>query len=103
MHMQAWNDELASVAQSYAEQCIFEHNNDRVSQQGTFSSVGENLAMETESVANYTALVEGWNSQVENYNYEQNSCTVVCAAYTQVRCKLKHFSTNLIKQIKLYN
>ena len=72
------------VAQTYAEQCVFDHNNDRVSQQSTFSSVGENLAVTSQSSANYTRLVELWNNEVADYNYEGNNCTAVCGHYTQV-------------------
>ena len=83
--MQVWNDELAMVAQNYAEQCMFEHNADRVSQQSTFSSVGENIAATTAS-ANYTDLVKNWYDENQDYDYSSNSCAQgrVCGHYTQV-------------------
>ena len=72
------------VAQTYAEQCVFDHNNNSVNQQSTFSSVGENIFVTTQSSANYTMVVEAWNNEVADYNYEGNSCTAVCGHYTQV-------------------
>jgi hypothetical protein len=44
MNLQEWSRDLAVVAQNYAEQCVFQHNPDRLSQQDAFESVGENLA-----------------------------------------------------------
>jgi hypothetical protein len=80
---QVWNDDLAMVAQNYAEQCVFEHNDNRVSQQSTFSSVGENLAATTGS-ANYTRLVRNWYDENQDYDFSSRSCANVCGHYTQV-------------------
>ncbi|XP_064398515.1 uncharacterized protein LOC135345091 [Halichondria panicea] len=87
MEMMVWNNELATVAQTYAEQCVFEHNTDRVSQQNTFTSVGENILLSQENpVNNYTGLVGEWQNQGADYDYPMNTCSVsaVCGAYTQV-------------------
>ena len=73
------------MAQNYAEQCVAEHNNDRVSQQNTFSSVGENLLVTSSTSVNYTAYVRSWFDERNDYNYDANSCTDVCGHYTQVR------------------
>ncbi len=83
--MQVWNDELAQVAQTYAEQCVFDHNPGRVSQQATFSSVGENLFAST-GMADYEGFVQGWYDEVADYDYASNSCGAgaVCGHYTQV-------------------
>ena len=66
---------------------MFQHNGQRTTQQGTFSYVGENLAVHTGSV-NYTREVERWNDEVADYDYATNGCTRnrVCGHYTQVRC-----------------
>ena len=82
--MQVWNSELANVAQTYAEQCILEHNSNRTSQQDTFNTVGENLCVTSLQNANFTNSVRGWFDQRNNYNYQSNSCNGVCAQYTQV-------------------
>ncbi len=82
---QVWNDELTGVAQTYAEQCVFEHNPNRVSQQNTFQSVGENLAAST-GAADFPGFVQNWYDEVQDYNFETNLCNsnAVCGHYTQV-------------------
>lgn len=84
-YKQVWSSELASVAQSYAAQCVFQHNSDRTSQQSTFSYVGENLYITSSSNVNYTAYVRSWFDERDVYNYETDSCSGVCGHYTQVR------------------
>ena len=88
-YAQVWSDELAMVAQNYAEQCVFEHNANRVSQQSTFTSVGENLAATT-GLANYTGLIRNWYDENQYYDYSLNSCAQgqVCGHYTQVHSSL---------------
>ena len=78
-----WSDELAQVAQDYAEVCVFDHNSDRVSQQEEFSYVGENLAAGSGD-ADYAQFVKNWYAEVEDYNYNSNTCDDVCGHYTQV-------------------
>ena len=82
-----WNAELASVAQNYARQCIFNHNDLRTDQQGTFTYVGENLAITTAPNVNYTQMVRNWYDENQDYSYQSNSCSpgAVCGHYTQVR------------------
>ena len=69
--------------------CSLSFNEDRVSQQSTFASVGESLtAVGTSDLANadYTGVVEvSWFNQRLNYNYNENTCSTVCGFYTQVR------------------
>ena len=84
LFLQSWNDDLAVVAQNYAERCIFAHNSDRDSQQSTFTSVGENL-FAVSGAANYTSAVLNWYNEVQYYTYSSNSCTQDCGHYTQVR------------------
>ncbi len=81
-----WNDELAGVAQTYAELCVFEHNNNRQSQQNTFSSVGENLAAATGTGSDdFPGFVQRWYDEVQDYNFETNSCNANAVGhYTQV-------------------
>ncbi len=86
---QVWNDELAQVAQNHAEQCVFEHNADRLAQQNTFSSVGENLAAGS-GPANFTGFVQSWYNEVQDYNFNSNTCTDVCGHYTQVNHYSEH-------------
>ena len=79
-----WNDELAQVAQSYSDQCTFQHNSDRVSQQGSFDTVGENLAITSESNDTYEDLFSNWLNEANSYNFTTNSCSMICGHYTQV-------------------
>ena len=81
--LQLWNNDLAQVAQNYADNCVFEHNSNRVSQQSTFTSVGENL-FASSGQANYTSAVLSWYNEVEDYTYSSNTCSAVCGHYTQV-------------------
>lgn len=85
-----WDDELASVAQDYAELCIWGHNGNRSSDyanSGGSGSVGENLS------AGYGAsnlpmesFFSGWVDEADDYNYGNNSCPAgaQCGHYTQV-------------------
>lgn len=81
-----WDDEAANVAQNYASQCVWAHNQDR----GNF---GENLY--AAGVSSYSdevvteMVVKGvgvWAAEEAYYDYESNSCTggKVCGHYTQV-------------------
>ena len=83
---QDWNDELATIAQNYADRCIFRHNDDRNNQQVQlkFSNVGENLAISSSPLSNYTALVESWHKERREYNYDANNCSGICGHYRQV-------------------
>ncbi len=84
---QVWNDELATVAQTYAEKCVLAPNNNRT-QQSTFTTVGENILIYSDSGnrLNYTRLVDIWYSEGADYNYSTNTCSSnsVCGHYTQV-------------------
>lgn len=81
-----WNTELAKVAQDYADQCDNQHNPNRVTQQTTFSTVGENLGASTvtDLAAFWPTAVTGWHNEVSNYNFTANSCSAVCGHYTQI-------------------
>ncbi len=84
---QIWNDELAVLAQQYAEQCIFDHNPLRTNQQRIFRYIGENLAVNNRQ-RNYTREVERWYREVSEYDFVEDSCTEVCGHYTQVSVHL---------------
>ena len=101
--MQVWNDELATVAQNYADRCVFEHNPDRSTQSETFSYVGENLYASVGSAADYVGSVQSWYDEVADFDYNSNSCdpSKVCGHYTQVlhiivsQCQLHGCHSNL--------
>ena len=79
-----WNSDLAQVAQTYAERCIFDYNTDSVSQQSTFTSVGENLLITSSQSVNYTSFVRSWFDERDVYTYQFNRCPTACDSYTQV-------------------
>lgn len=54
-----WVPELAEVAQDYADNCVFEHSNNR-------NGAGENLAMGHSSIKN---AVAAWASEFQEYTY----------------------------------
>lgn len=83
---QQWSDELAMVAQGFANTCNFDNNGERVSQAPSFVTVGENiLATAMSDPVNFTELVEEWFNEERNYDYCTNTCSSVCKDYTQVR------------------
>ena len=87
MYTQQWNDELAMVAQNYADMCIFARNPQRADQAPSFAMVGENLfvtGLENVTVS-YTAVVEDWYNQNVNYDFQFNNCSGPCDEYRQVR------------------
>jgi len=43
LKFQTWSEELARVAQNYADMCIWSHNSGRSSQASSFYYVGENI------------------------------------------------------------
>ena len=84
MQIMKWSDELATIAQNYANKCIWGHNANRMSK--TFSYVGENIFTTTVTVSNYGTVVQDWYNEVDNYHYSSNTCDPgkVCGHYTQV-------------------
>lgn len=72
----SWSSALASTAQDWADNCDFAHSG-----QG---GVGENIFMGTTGYYDYQDVVDSWASEVEDYNYGDNSCSAVCGHYTQI-------------------
>lgn len=83
MRKMYWSDELALVAQNYADKCIFEHNPNKNNEQNTFGVVGENLFMTTGGF-DPTGSIQAWYNEVGGYTYSDRSCSGVCGHYTQV-------------------
>lgn len=77
-----WSDELAQVAQSWANQLItrgeFAHSRN--------NSYGENLYEISGSGASSNAdrVVSAWAAESASYRYASNSCAGVCGHYTQI-------------------
>lgn len=78
----SWSGQLAGVAQAYANQCVFEHNN---------TSYGENLAQATDP--NVGAMVNDWYSEISAYDFASGTgngtghfTQVIWKSTTQVGC-----------------
>ena len=82
--LQSWNDELATIAQDYANRCIWGHNPSRNSE--SFLYVGENIYVTTGTVSDYRSVVQTWYDEVADYHYSSNTCDPgkACEHYTQV-------------------
>ena len=111
MYELKWNDELAEVAQRWADQCTWDHDEERVkmsvpqlvrglinnSFQGTsqFPYVGQNMAMSMSSAPfsstrNYDSHIQGWYDEVKDFppgnaqKFSMDGATGVIGHYTQV-------------------
>lgn len=85
--IQSWDAGLAITAKAWARHCMFKHNvylEDVRRVHPTFSSVGENIWMGSQSLFNVTFAVKRWVDEKANYNYQSRTCTDVCGHYTQV-------------------
>lgn len=78
-----WSDELSTVAQNWADGCVFAHNSGRNGEQDTFDYVGENLYAATGDFS-AEGSVQSWYDEQEDFTYSSNSCSAVCGHYTQV-------------------
>nr|XP_022336098.1 repressed by EFG1 protein 1-like [Crassostrea virginica] len=77
-----WSDELATVAQNYANKCVYGHNPNKYEEAPSFEKVGENLYYNTTQVPP-TRAVTYWDNEKYDYDYDTNTCTDVCGHYTQ--------------------
>ncbi|XP_071150753.1 GLIPR1-like protein 1 [Mytilus edulis] len=82
-----WDNELAAKAQEYANQCIWGHNSARSNSPSTFSYVGENIYVQTNTM-NTDVLESGftaWDDEKNGFHYDTNMCSnAPCGHYTQI-------------------
>lgn len=84
-----WDAALAATAQGWADQCVdlaapfglIDHNADR--SDGHPWYVGENV-YGTGGSASGVDAVALWAAEVQNYDYDTNTCSGVCGHYTQI-------------------
>ena len=88
--MQVYSTELESVAQTFADRCMFAHSDEteRNSLSETFDHVGENIYVGAGLALNYTDVIAkqfGFGEAVF-YDYDTNTCAPnqMCGHYTQV-------------------
>jgi Cysteine-rich secretory protein family len=89
-----WDSNLATVAQNWANQCVFSHNDGRNTDYAALSTnagqVGENIFVTTrpraDALSGPNSAVVSWASEVTDYNYSTNSCISgeICVHYTQL-------------------
>jgi pathogenesis-related protein 1 len=78
----AWSPKLATFAQEWADKLLatdeFKHRTDH--------DYGENLAAAQGQSMSPTTVVKYWGEEVQNYDYNKNSCKPgeMCGHYTQV-------------------
>ncbi|CAO3655203.1 unnamed protein product [Mucor hiemalis] len=92
-----WDTKLAKYAQQWSNKCEFQHS------QGPY---GENLAL---GYPTWTSVINGWYSEVKNYNYNSpgfamntgHFTAIVWKSTTKVGCGVKTCN-NLGKGVKLY-
>jgi len=81
-----WSDNLAAVAEGWADKCVFKHSG------GTLGPYGENLASGTGSSYDVTAAMNSWTSEISQYDpsnpVASHYTQVVWIATTQVGCGL---------------
>ncbi|PIL27968.1 transporter [Ganoderma sinense ZZ0214-1] len=70
----AWDESLASAAQTWVNKCKFQHSG------GSLGPYGENLAAGTGGAYNIAAAVKSWTNEVSQYNAQ----SPVPSHFTQV-------------------
>ncbi|KAG6813083.1 hypothetical protein H0H92_014142 [Tricholoma furcatifolium] len=85
-----WSDDLASKAQSWANNCVFEHSG------GSLGPYGENLAAGTGSSYDIQAAIQSWTDEVSEYDpsnpVASHFTQVVWKSTTQVGCAVQSCS-----------
>nr|XP_054748344.1 uncharacterized protein LOC129253930 isoform X1 [Lytechinus pictus] len=82
MEFMIWDDDLASMAQDWSDECLWEHGNP--TNISPFSSVGQNLWLGTGSQPDGVGPTQAWYDEDQYYDYDDHSCSHVCGHYTQV-------------------
>lgn len=79
-----WDDDLADIARSHAEECQFQHNADAGI--GYPGSVGENLYISGSPSVTPADVVGLWAAEASDYDYASNTCApgAACGHYTQL-------------------
>ncbi|XP_038070932.1 cubilin-like [Patiria miniata] len=76
-----WDDELADLAQTWADQCVFMHGG---TTGGRFGWVGQNLWAGSGTGWDLYGMIESWFNEEQYYTYSNGNCNGVCGHYTQV-------------------
>merc|ERR1712038_40375 len=94
MYALKWNDGLAKVAQRWADQCIWDHDGNRNTEQ--YASVGQNMAYKSQApnppstTRSYDSFIQGWYDEVADWpaanvaSYSSTGTTGTTGHYTQL-------------------
>ena len=77
-----WSEDLADYASEWAN--TLADRGFQMQHRPAGDGYGENLYWGAGRSATPTDVVNSWGSEVENYNYNDNSCNGVCGHYTQI-------------------
>ncbi|KAK2146939.1 hypothetical protein LSH36_578g01083 [Paralvinella palmiformis] len=82
---QVWHEELASMAQEWAERCRWEHGNPTRDPK-PFQWIGQNILYISGYSTDMKTLTKYWHDEVKHYSYSSNACAghKSCGHYTQV-------------------
>ncbi|XP_035718068.1 venom allergen 5 [Vespa mandarinia] len=102
MNTLVWNDELAQIAQVWASQCKYGHDDCRNTAK---YSVGQNIAQQSTTAASFGSvsnMVQMWADEVKNYQYGSTKNKLIeVGHYTQmVWAKTKEIGCGSIKYIE---
>ncbi|XP_072035843.1 cysteine-rich venom protein DIS2-like [Amphiura filiformis] len=89
MKYMTWDNDLATMAQKWADTCVYEHGGKKGSYNTSpYSYVGQNLAIGTTSSSNSGVYVtDAWHAEEEDFTYDTNTCRPPpkkCGHYTQI-------------------
>ncbi|KAI5477806.1 extracellular SCP domain protein Pry1 [Pseudohyphozyma bogoriensis] len=83
----AWNDSLAQIALTWADNCVWEHGGYKECPDGC----GENLYAVSAPSTNMSACVWAWNNEESMYNYSNPGFSEATGHFT---CKLAIFDSD---------
>jgi len=67
-----WDDEVAKIAQGWANQCYYDHDKCRITSDGCYDSVGQNIAVQGSTKANadadWAGAIQMWYDEVKDYD-----------------------------------
>jgi len=67
-----WDDELAKIAQGWANQCNYSHDDCRLTSDGCYSGVGQNIAIRGDTRSNqnkdWEEVIGAWYGEVKYYS-----------------------------------
>jgi pathogenesis-related protein 1 len=85
--LQTWNSQLATLGQTWADRCAFEHGQPQFSAaQVGYAKLGQNLYVSSDTTKGVADGVQAWFDEKNDYTYDTMFCQPgkACGHYTQV-------------------